>query len=297
MSIYVVIPPNRLAEASLLINLFFSTVIDQNTKTLPEKDPSLKYLALLLLDEFPALGRVDKYIKSIGYFAGYGLRSLMIAQSMSQLKERELYGDEGSRTLATNHMIQIMYAPREQQDAQEYSEILGYYSMDGVSKGTSRARGHITNSENVSEQKRALMLPQELREIGPDKIIVMADNCKPIFAEKIKYYSDPAFITRLLPAVKVPPLDMDTFIARAEARMRPIAPNESVEPNRLVLHEETMPAVTNTTAPIAKEVAAMADWLFSNIQWVKDEAASDIDPGPSGVNSTVQTETDREIAA
>lgn len=270
MSIYVVIPPNRLAEASLLINLFFSTAIDQNTKTLPEKDPSLKYVALLLLDEFPALGRVDKYIKSIGYFAGYGLRSLMVAQSMSQLKERDLYGDEGARTLATNHMIQIMYAPREQQDAQEYSEILGYYSMDGVSKGRSRSRGSLTNSENVSDQKRALMLPQELREIGDDKIIVMTDGCKPIFADKIKYYTDPAFMNRLLPPVKVAAFDMDTFIAKSEGRVRPAAPGEQVQPNKLALTHETMPAVTNKTTPIAQEVAAMADWLFGNVQWITE---------------------------
>ena len=89
---------------------------------------------------------------------------------MSQLKDRELYGEEGSRTLATNHMVQIIYAPREQQDAQEYSEILGYYGLNSTSKGVSRGRGSVTNSENVSEQKRALMLPQELREIGPDRI-------------------------------------------------------------------------------------------------------------------------------
>lgn len=274
MTIYVVIPPNRLAEASLLINLFFSTAIDQNTKTLPEKDPSLKYLALLLLDEFPALGRVDKYIKSIGYFAGYGLRSLMIAQSMSQLKDRDLYGEEGARTLATNHMIQIMYAPREQQDAQEYSEVLGYYSMNGVSKGTSRARGSVTNSENVSDQKRALMLPQELREIGPDRIIVLTDNCKPIFADKIKYYTDPAFKDRLLPAMKVAALDMDAFIAKAEGRSRLAQPGESVDAGRLALNLSTMPEVTNKVTPVAKEVSAMADWLFSNVQWVKDASAT-----------------------
>jgi type IV secretion system protein VirD4 len=274
MSIYVVIPPNRLAEASLLINLFFSTAIDQNTKTLPDKDPSLKYLALLLLDEFPALGRVDKYIKSIGYFAGYGLRSLMIAQSMSQLKDRELYGEEGARTLATNHMIQIMYAPREQQDAQEYSEVLGYYSMDGVSKGTSRARGSTTSSENVSDQKRALMLPQELREIGPDRIIVLTDNCKPIFADKIQYYSDPAFMDRLLPPMKVAALDMDAFIAKAEGRIRLAEPGEAVEGSRLVLDMSTMPSVTNKVTPVAKEVSAMADWLFSNVQWVKDSSVT-----------------------
>lgn len=275
MSIYVVIPPNRLAEASLLINLFFSTVIDQNTKTLPEKDPSLKYLALLLLDEFPALGRVDKYIKSIGYFAGFGLRSLMIAQSMSQLKERDLYGDEGARTLATNHMIQIMYAPREQQDAQEYSDILGFYSLSGVSKGKSRSRGHLTNSENVSEQKRALMLPQELREIGPEKLIVMSDACKPVFADKIKYYTDPVFMKRLLPPHKVKALDMDTFIAKAEGRIRPVAVGEKVNPDALSLNTESMPTVTSKGAPIAAEVTAMADWLFSNVQWVSDSTNAD----------------------
>lgn len=272
MTIYVVIPPNRLAEASLLINLFFSIAIDQNTKTLPEKDPSLKYLALLLLDEFPALGRVDKYVKSIGYIAGYGLRSLMIAQSMSQLKDRELYGEEGSRTLATNHMVQIIYAPREQQDAQEYSEILGYYGLNATSRGRSSGRGSVTNSENVSEQKRALMLPQELREIGPDRVIVLADNCKPIFGDKIKYYEDEAFKPRVLPPIKVPTLDMDTFLAKSEGRVRPVQPGEQVPASKLAVNLDTMPPVTNTSTPVAQEVSAMADWLFSNVQWAKQEA-------------------------
>jgi hypothetical protein len=86
---------------------------------------------------------------------------------------------------------------------------------------------------------------------------------------------------------------MDTFIAKSESRMRAIAPNESVEPNRLVLHEGSMPVVTNTSTPIAKEVAAMADWLFSNVQWVKD----DTDQDQVGTDPTVQTETDLEIAA
>jgi hypothetical protein len=54
-----------------------------------------------------------------------------------------------------------------------------------------------------------------------------------------------------------------------------------------------MPVVTNTSTPIAKEVAAMADWLFSNVQWVKD----DTDQDQVGTDPTVQTETDMEIAA
>jgi type IV secretion system protein VirD4 len=272
MSIYVVIPPNRLAEASLLVNLFFSVAIDQNTKVLPEKDPSLKHLALLLLDEFPALGRVDKFIKSVGYIAGYGLRAITIAQSISQMKDKDLYGDEGTRTLVTNHMLQIMYAPREQQDAQEYSEILGYATESGVSKGTSRGASSLTRSENISDQKRALMLPQELREMGADHVIVLSDNCKPIFGDKITYYTDPSFINRLLPPVKVAALDLDSFIARKEGRLRSLQSGELVAPTQLALKVESMPKVTSKSAPVAAEVTAMANWLFSNVQWVNQSS-------------------------
>jgi type IV secretion system protein VirD4 len=278
ITVYIVIPPNKLADASLLVNLFFSVAIDQNTKVLPENDPSLKYLALLLLDEFPALGRVDKYVKSIGYIAGYGLRALTIAQSISQLKDRDLYGDEGSRTLVTNHMIQIMYAPREQQDATEYSEILGYSTESGISKGTSRGPGSLTRSENVSDQKRALMLPQELREMGEGKVIVLSDNCKPIDAEKIQYFSDPAFMPRLLPALTVAPLDIDAFLAKREGRIRTLQPGEVVPPGKLVLNTECMPSVSDKVPPVAAEVEAMANWLFSNVKWANEGADTDAAP-------------------
>lgn len=277
MSIYVVIPPNRLAEASLLVNLFFSIAIDQNTKVLPESDPTLKHLCLLLLDEFPALGRVDKYVKSIGYIAGYGLRTLTIAQSVSQLQDRELYGEEGTRTLVTNHMVQIMYAPREQKDATEYSEILGYSTEDGISKGTSRAPNSLTRSENISDQKRALMLPQELREMGPESIIVLSDNCKPVFADKIFYYSDPAFKVRLLPPVIVGAIDVNAFIAKREGRTRDLEPGEVVAASSLVVRAGAMPRVTNRDEPVPAEVAAMADWLFSNVKWTQPPVAD-----PSG---------------
>jgi len=268
MSIYVVIPFKKLSEASLIVNLFFSIAIDQNTDVLPKDDPSLKYQALLILDEFPALGRVDKYEKTIGFIAGYGLRSLMITQSTSQLKSKELYGDEGTRTLLTQHVIKIIYAPRDQQDSQEYSETLGYYGLESKSKGISRGRGSVTNSENTSEQKRALMLPQELREMGDDKIIVLSDNCKPIFADKIFYYKDQNFIKRLLPPVDTPALHVKGITAE-ESQQIVVNPGVVVTAGALAIDASRMPEVTNTESPIKEEVKAMAEFLFSNVQWVK----------------------------
>jgi type IV secretion system protein VirD4 len=272
MSIYVVIPAPKLAEAALLVNLFFSIAIDENTQVLPEQDETLKVKCLLVLDEFPALGRVDKYAKSIGYIAGYGLRVLTIAQSLSQLKDRDLYGEEGTNNLVTNHLIQVMYAPREQKECQEYSEILGYLTEKGVSKGTSQSKGSNSRSENVSEQKRALMLPQELREMGPERVIVISDNCKPIFAEKIVYYQDKAFADRLLPTVKVAPMDIDTHLAKREGRVRDLQPEEQIVAGKIAINLEAMPKVTSPHKPIAAEVKAMADFLFTQIKWTGEHA-------------------------
>lgn len=280
MSIYLVIPPNRLAEASLLMNLFFSMAYDQNTKVLPEQDPSIKYLCLTIKDEFPALGRIDKFVRAVGYLAGYGFRCITVAQSVSQLQSRELYGEEGARTLVSNHMLQVMYAPREQRDAKEYSDILGYSTQDAVSKGRSYSRGHPSRSENVSDQKRALMLPQELRELGEQREILIADNCKPVLADKIKYYAEPVFKARLLPAVKVPPVDLDAFLLRRSAA--PAAVNhqgdkiiEATAQHSVVAGVigplDPMPTVTRQTPPLVEsEVMSVAEWLTAHVDWARD---------------------------
>ena len=74
-------------------------------------------------------------------------------------------------------------------------------------KGISRGRGSVTNSENVSEQKRALMLPQELKAMGPEKEIVLYEGlAHPILCRKVRYYKESYFTRRLLPKVAVEPL-------------------------------------------------------------------------------------------
>ena len=46
------------------------------------------------------------------------------------------------------------------------------------------------------------------------------ENCKPILGEKIRYYCDTAFRSRLRPAPAVPRMDMDLHLARAQQRWR-----------------------------------------------------------------------------
>ena len=221
ISVYVRIPPNRLANARPLLNLFFSQLVSLNTQALPEQDPTLKVQCLLVNDEFTAMGRVGVITNAAAFLAGYNLRLLTVVQAMSQLDA--VYGDKEARTFATNHGLQILYAPREQRDADEYSAMLGHFTERATSRGRSRSfsgHGSSTFSRNESEQRRALLLPQEFKELGSERLVVIFENCKPILAEKIRYYRDKAFTSRLRPAPAVPRMNIDLHLARVQERWR-----------------------------------------------------------------------------
>ncbi len=47
-----------------------------------------------MLDEFPALGRLDFFETALAFMAGYGIRSFLIAQSLNQIDKA--YGQNHS---------------------------------------------------------------------------------------------------------------------------------------------------------------------------------------------------------
>ncbi|QWT22472.1 type IV secretory system conjugative DNA transfer family protein [Bacillus sp. NP157] len=202
MTIYIGIQPNKLAESRLIVNLFFSQLINLNTKELPQNNPELKHQCLLLMDEFTSIGKVEIIASAVSYMAGYNIRLLPIIQSMAQLDA--VYGKDVSRTVITNHALQIVFAPREQQDANDYSEMLGYTTVSKTNVTKSK-RGDVTRSK--TEEKRALMLPQELKALGTDKEVFFYEGIPhPVMCEKIKYYQDKYFTSKLMKKVDVPQL-------------------------------------------------------------------------------------------
>lgn len=229
MSVYVVIPPKRLADASVLLNLFFALAIALNTDERPEDAPNeLKRQCLFVLDEMTAMGRISVLASAIGYLAGYNLRVLTVIQSLSQLER--CYGKEDARTYRTNCAAQIMYAPREQADANEYSEALGTFTEKSESRGRSfslSGKGGSSRSVNVSDQRRSLLLPQEFKELGTEREVVMLENCKPILADKIRYYADELLAPRECKAPVVPQIDLAAAQAVIEGRVRLAKPGET----------------------------------------------------------------------
>lgn len=283
MSIYFKMPPNKLKEGSVLVNLFFDQLLNLNTRVLPSQDKTLKHQCLVLLDEMTSIGKVAMIAQAVSYMAGYNMRLLTIIQNKSQLED--VYGKAGTLTLLSNHALMVMYAPSPtvQSDAQEYSEMLGYETV----KSRSRTSSMQSSSTSTSDQRRALMLPQEIRELGQTREIVSLENCKPILCDKIRYYEHPDFTCRAhLPPPSIPKQDIDTFIAKIENRTRPMTAGE-------------MAAPSEAAAKVVLE--GLQELPQSAVAWGQDEVESfvdfDVQAALSSLTFAPRTEVPRGISS
>jgi type IV secretion system protein VirD4 len=204
MTIYMVIPPKKLGESSKLMNIFFSVAIGNNLDKTPQEDKSNKHQVLMLMDEFATMGRVDIVADRISIMAGYGVRVLAIVQSRSQL--RSVYGADIAQSLITNFGVSVVFTPREQEDANEYSELLGYRTIRKRHRSTSRGVGGGNVSYHYTEERRALMLPQELKELPKDDLLIFYEGCKPIRGKKNWWFKIKRFKASEKPPVAIPKL-------------------------------------------------------------------------------------------
>jgi type IV secretion system protein VirD4 len=203
-SIYVGVPPSRLVEAKGILNLFFEQAIKLNGTTLPEHDKTLKYQCMFLLDEFTALGSVDIIPVATGWLAGYGVRMVVVIQSVAQLEA--VYGAETARGMITNLGCQVIFAPREQRDAEEFSKMLGETTVRRKQRTRSYGQGGSRSYTEIID-RRPLMNPDEIKALAPEKAIVLIEGVgHPIMGDKIFYYKDAYFKQRLLEAPEVPKL-------------------------------------------------------------------------------------------
>jgi type IV secretion system protein VirD4 len=206
MSIYVGVNPDDLHRLRPVLNLFFQQAIGLQTRELPERNPELKCQVMMLLDEFTALGRIPIIAEAISYLPGYNVRVVLVIQTPAQL--REVYGIHNSETMLKSLAARIVFAPKDFSDAREISDELGATTVRvrTVSKPLGMAlerRAQRGRSQSVSEQRRPLLLPQEVKELGAEKAIIFFEGVRPIRCRKIRYFADPRFRKRLFPPPEV----------------------------------------------------------------------------------------------
>ena len=205
MTIYLGSNPGDLQRLAPLYNLLMQQLVDLNTRTLPEHGGG-DIQILIVLDEFKRIGKADVIAAAFSYVAGYGIRLMPVVQSRFQLNE--IYGPNVAKEITANCGAEIIYAPKDKDDADYISARLGYQTVKSQSQSRQRAslaaNNNSAGSTSTSDQKRALLLPQELAAMPKRLGLIFRAGMPPVLHHKIRYYKDRAMMARVLPPPVVP---------------------------------------------------------------------------------------------
>ena len=200
VSLYLVVPPSDISRTKPLIRLILNQIGRRLTESLDGSDGiARRHKLLFMLDEFPALGRLDFFESALAFMAGYGLRSFLIAQSLNQIEKA--YGPNNS--ILDNCHVRVAFASNDERTAKRISDALGTSTELRAQRNYAGHRlspwlGHLMVSRQ--ESARQLLTPGEVMQLPPDDEIVMVSGQPPVRAKKIRFFADPNFAERQVTA-------------------------------------------------------------------------------------------------
>ena len=223
VSLYLVIPPSDINRLRPLFRLMINQICRRLTEDMAPRESRQRLL--LLLDEFPALGRLDFFETALGVIAGYGIKAMLISQSSNQLDKT--YGAKNS--IIDNTHVRVFYAPNTIETAEMISRTLGQKTEVHEQRNFA---GHRLSPwlERISvsnhETARPLLTPGEVMALPASDELVFLAGRPPIRAKRIQYYNDNNFKSRLLkPPNRLPAIRPQAPVLSDEAE-----PNVSVDP-------------------------------------------------------------------
>jgi type IV secretion system protein VirD4 len=196
VSLYLVVPPSDISRTKPLVRLILNQVGRRLTEELESK--GRRHRLLLMLDEFPALGRLDFFESALAFMAGYGIRSFLIAQSLNQIEKA--YGQNNA--ILDNCHVRVSFATNDERTAKRVSDALGTATEIRDAKNYAGHRlspwlGHLMVSRQ--ETARPLLTPGEIMQLPPSDALVLVSGVHPVRAKKARYYEDGQLKARILP--------------------------------------------------------------------------------------------------
>jgi len=214
VSLYIVTYPNDKARLRPLVRIMINMIVRILADKLEFKDgqpvANYKHRLLLMLDEFPSLGKLEILQESLAFIAGYGIKAYLICQDINQLKSRETgYGHD--EAITSNCHIQNAFPPNRIETADHLSKLTGQTTVIKEQITTSGRRvgvmhGNVTRT--MQETQRPLLTPDEcLRMNGPEKdadgritkpgdMIIYVAGYPAIYGKQPLYFEDPIFSAR-----------------------------------------------------------------------------------------------------
>jgi type IV secretion system protein VirD4 len=229
VSLYIVTHPNDKARlrplVRVIINMIVRLLADKMDFVNGQPKAHYNHRLLMLLDEFPSLGKLEILQEALAFIAGYGIKCYLICQDINQLKSRETgYGHDESIT--SNCHVQSAFPPNRVETAEHLSKLTGQTTVAKEQITTSGRRtsallGQV--SRTIQEVQRPLLTPDEcLRMPGPLKnaegliekagdMVVYVAGSPAIYGVQPLFFKDPIFKARAaIPA----PLQSDRLIMR-----------------------------------------------------------------------------------
>ena len=197
VSLYLVIPPSDISRTKPLVRLILNQIGRRLTERLEgQQGKRHRHQLLMMLDEFPALGRLDFFESALAFMAGYGVRSFLIAQSLNQITKA--YGENNA--ILDNCHVRIAFATNDERTAKRISDSLGTATELRAQRNYAGHRlapwlAHVMVSRQ--ETARPLLTPGEVMQLPADEEIVMISGQPPIRAKKLRYFEDGNFSGRV----------------------------------------------------------------------------------------------------
>jgi len=153
-----------------------------------------------MLDEFPALGRLDFLQTALAYLPGYGIMAYLVVQDLAQLAQT--YGRDES--IVSNCHVRVAYTANKVETAKVISEMAGTMTVHREARTYTGNRLnpvllHVMASEQ--ELRRPLLTPDEVMRLPDNAALIFVAGRRPIYGRRIRYYEDPVFADR----ASVPP--------------------------------------------------------------------------------------------
>lgn len=166
-----------------------------------------KHRLLMLLDEFPALGKLPIMEESLAYLAGYGIKVYILIQDVTQLKSREAgYGPD--ETITSNCHIQTAYPPNRVETAEYLSRLTGVTTVmreqvtlsgSGMQQ-RSRVMQEVQRPLLTADEAMRLPSPKKAGAVGdivePGDMVMYVAGCPAIYGKQALSILDPVFAAR-----------------------------------------------------------------------------------------------------
>ena len=202
VSLYWCIPANRLGSHKQLARIWISCLLLR----IMQRPPSETKKIFLILDEVSQLGALPILEQAITLTRGWGLRIVLVVQSLQQLEKAF---PDGADTVLNNCGTQLFFGIRDVKTAELISRRIGqstvqsgsYQVGDSGSSGTTYGNdvsqsqtSSWSTSQTSAEQGRALIQDSEITRLPNEVCIAFSEDVEfPIVGQRLTYFREPEY--------------------------------------------------------------------------------------------------------